>query len=154
MLPSFRLLHSSSSDFEALFSLAAALYPERTRGEITRTRKKTLTYPLASKIDGCDSVESLLSIFQEQARKYEQFKNGGPNSILWLRPMLNNLYTLSARFDLVSPSNFAVFLSVSPTSFNCLGVPLCKTNFYRNQHPSFRASLARFSIYHFEAWNH
>jgi len=99
----------SSSVFDALFSEAVAKYTQQTG-------KNLLDCPLASKIDGCDSAQSLLFIFHEQAQGFEEVRNGDPNLILWLWSMLNDLYTHLARTSLVSPSNRTVFLFVSSTS--------------------------------------
>jgi len=88
---------SSSSGFEALFNEALAKYTQQTG-------KNLLDCSLASKIDSCDSPESLFSIFQEQAEEFEKVRNGDPNLILWLRSMLNGLHTLSARTSPVGPS--------------------------------------------------
>jgi len=99
-MPSTRTtsLSSSSSVLEALFSKALAEYTQQT-GE------NLLDCPLASKIDSCNSAESLLSIFHERAQEFEEVRNGDPNLILWLRSTLNDLQTLSAKTRPVSPSD-------------------------------------------------
>ena len=89
---------SSSSSVEALLNGALAKYTQWTGINL-------LDCPLASEIDSCDSPESLLSIFQEQALEFKEARNGDPNLVLWLESMINDLHTLSARTSLVGPSN-------------------------------------------------
>jgi hypothetical protein len=73
---------------------------------------------------------------------------------LLLQSILNDLHTLSTRTSPVGPSNFRCLSIRLSNIIRCLGAPLCKTKFLRNQHPCLGASLARFSIYSRDTRNH
>ncbi|KAN0111234.1 hypothetical protein V8E52_008714 [Russula decolorans] len=55
---------STSSNFEVLFNAALAKYTNQTGNDLRN-------HPLAIMIDSCDSPDSILDIFQEQARAFE-----------------------------------------------------------------------------------
>jgi len=100
-----RLSHSTmSSNFEAIFNAAVARYTNQTGRDL-------YDHPLASKVSACDSVESVLAIFQDQAQEFDTFRNGNHKLIQWLQPVVNGLYTLSTcpalttGVSLVSPRN-------------------------------------------------
>jgi hypothetical protein len=58
---------STSSNFEALFNATLAKYTKQTGNDLRN-------HPLASRIDSCDSPDSILDIFQEQARAFKEFR--------------------------------------------------------------------------------
>jgi hypothetical protein len=102
---------SGSSNFEAIFNAALAKYSEQTNMDLRN-------HPLASKIEACDSAESVLALFQEQAKAFDEFRNGDPRLIKWLQPVVNGLYTISTSptittsVGLVSLSKCFCFLTV------------------------------------------
>src|SRR5579863_9903720 len=79
---------STTSNFEALFDAALAKYTKQTGKDLRN-------HPLALKIDQCDSAESILTIFQEQAQEFDEFRNDNSKLIKWLQPVVTGLYTLS-----------------------------------------------------------
>jgi len=79
---------SASSNFDAIFNAALAKYANQT-GHGLRN------HPLASKIDACNSAESILAVFREQAQKFDEFRNGDHRLIKWIQPFVINLHTLS-----------------------------------------------------------
>jgi hypothetical protein len=77
-----------------------------------QTGKDLRNHPLALKIGQCDSAESILAIFQEQAQEFDEFRNGNSKLIRWLQPVVTGLYTLSTSsalrggVNLASPNKF------------------------------------------------
>ena len=96
---------TTSSNFEAIMDVALAKYTKQTGKDLRN-------HPLALKINQCDSADSILAVFQEQAQEFAEFRNGNPNLIKWLQPVVTGLYTLSTSsafrggVNLVSPSKF------------------------------------------------
>jgi hypothetical protein len=113
--PSSPSMDSTSSNFEAFFNAALAEYAKQTGKDLRK-------HPVSSKIDACDSAEAILAIFQEQAKKFDEFRNGDHKLIKWLRPIVNGLYTLSvnaalsAGISLVSPSKSLFLLTTLPNA--------------------------------------
>jgi len=93
---------STSFDFEVCFNAALAEYTNQTGKDLRK-------HPLAPKIDACDSAQAILAIFQEQAKTFDEFRNGDRKLIKWLQPVVDGLYNLSvsaafsAGISLVSP---------------------------------------------------
>ena len=102
---------SKAINFEGIFNAALAKYTNQTGHDLGN-------HPLASKIDGYDSAESILAVFQEQAKAFHEFRHGDPKLMKWLQPVVTGLYALSASpalsdgISLVSPPNVLLFLSV------------------------------------------
>jgi fungal STAND N-terminal Goodbye domain len=102
-----------SSDFETLFNAALAKYTKQTGKDLRN-------HPLADRIDGCDNPDSILDIFQEQSKAFEEFRNGDTKLLKWLRPVVNVLHALSTnavltdRASLVSAGCPAAFSSFIP----------------------------------------
>ena len=131
-----------SSEFEALFNEALTKYTKKT-GDNLRD------HPLASKIDSCDTIESFLAIFQEQAHEFEEYRNGDSKLIEWLRPVVDGLLVLSksgavkTAADLVSPHKLRLALLCS--SFRRrfpIGVPPCEICPFCDQRPSLSVFLS------------
>ena len=101
----------SSSTFETLFNAALANYNKLTGKDLRN-------HPLADKIDGCNTSDSILRIFQEELRAFDEFKNGDAKLIKWLTPVVDVLHTLSTNAVLkdsvshVSPSTSLIVHSV------------------------------------------
>ena len=87
-----------------------------------QTGKDLRNHPLALKINQCDSAESILAIFHEQAQEFDEFRKGNSKLIKWLQPLVTGLYTLSNSsalregVNLVSPSKFLQVLSLTVLS--------------------------------------
>ena len=79
---------TTTSNFEAIIDAALAKYTRQTGKDLRN-------HPLALKINQCDSAESILAIFQEQAQEFDEFRNGNSKLIKWLQPVVTGLYTLS-----------------------------------------------------------
>jgi len=131
------------SNFEALFDAALAKYAKQTGTDLRN-------HPLANMIDSCDSPDSILAIFEEQAKAFDEFRNGDSKLIKWLRPVVNGLHAistsaaLSAGVDLVSSSEFHISIFIIGVIKRLpLGFPPCKPDFFRNRHPSLRACHSR-----------
>ena len=96
---------STSSNFEALFNVAVEKYN-------SQTGKDLRNHPLASKIESCDSPDSILDIFQEQAKAFEEYKRGDFELFKWLKPVVGVLHALftnevlKASVSQVSPAIF------------------------------------------------
>ena len=110
---------SASSSFETIFNVALVKYTKQTGKDLR-------DHPLADKIDNCDSPDSILDIFQEQARGFDEFRNGDTKLFKWLRPVVNVLHALSTNAlavlsntgSLVSPVTFCIihsaYLNLTP----------------------------------------
>jgi hypothetical protein len=113
----------SSSNFEAILNAALDKYTKYTGQDLRN-------HPLVSEIDRCNSAESILAIFQEQAKAFQEFRNHDPKLLKYLRPTVNGLYALSTTLalsttiDLVSPTNFLYFLTVFLMMLSCRRSPL------------------------------
>jgi len=92
-------------NFEGIFNAALAKYANQMGHDLRN-------HLLASKIDGCDSADSILVIFQEQAKSFHEFRHGDTKLMKWLQPVVTGLYTVSA-----SPVLSAGVSLVSPTMF-------------------------------------
>ena len=102
---------STSSNFQTIFNTALAKYTEQT-GKVLRN------HPLADRIDSCDSPDSILDIFQEQARTFDEFRKGDTKLFKWLEPLVNVLHNLSTNSvfgdggSFVSPIKFLIIHSL------------------------------------------
>jgi hypothetical protein len=76
------------SNFEALLDAALAKYAKQTGTDLRN-------HPLANVIDSCDSPDSILVIFEEQAKAFDEFRSGDSKLIKWLRPVVNALHAIS-----------------------------------------------------------
>jgi len=85
----------TSSDFEALFNTALTKYTEQTGKDLRN-------HPLAHRIGRCNSPDSLLDVFQEQAQAFEEFRSGDRRLTKWLQPIVNCVYALSTNAALSS----------------------------------------------------
>jgi hypothetical protein len=81
---------SPTSNFQAIFDAALMDYTDKTGKNL-----RDLSHPLASKLDSCDSPDSFLDIFQEQAREFDEFRKGDTKLIKWLTPTVKVLHTIS-----------------------------------------------------------
>jgi hypothetical protein len=102
---------STSSNFEPIFNTALVEYTKKTGKDLRH-------HPLADKIDSCDSADSILDIFQEQAETFDEFRKGDTKLFKWLRPVVEVLHALSTNEVLkdtvshVSPGTHLIICSV------------------------------------------
>ena len=80
--------NSPQPNFKSLFDTALAKYAKRTGLDLRN-------HPLAADIDRCESPDSILAIFQAQSQAFDEFRNGDPKLIKWLRPVVNGLHAIS-----------------------------------------------------------
>src|SRR5260221_13403460 len=124
-----------ASNFEALFDAALTKYTKRTG-------KGLSDHPLTAMLDRCSSPDDVLAIFEEQAKAFDEFRNGDPKLIKWLRPIVDGLHGLCTNTAVqetacvVSPHRrFVVFLSrVLKRSFVRLSTS--KGSFFWHRGPS------------------
>jgi hypothetical protein len=82
--------NSTTSNFQAVFDAALKDYTKKTGKDLC-----DLDHPLASKLNSCDSPESILDIFREQAREFDEFRKDDTKLFKWLKPIVKVLHTLS-----------------------------------------------------------
>ena len=79
---------SSSSSFQALFNAALEDYTNKTG-------TKLLDHPLAKQLDKCDSVESISTLLQVQAREFREFRGEDGKVMTPLKRVVHVLHTFS-----------------------------------------------------------
>lgn len=102
---------TAASHFEALLDAALTKYTKRTG-------KGLSDHPLTAMLDRCSSPNDVLAIFEEQAKAFDEFRNGDPKLIKWLTPIVDGIHSLCANTavqetaGVVSPHRrFVVFYS-------------------------------------------
>ena len=80
----------TTSTFQAVFEAALRDYAKKTGKDLY-----DLDHPLASKLNSCDSPDSILDIFQEQASEFDEFRKGDTKLFKWLKPIVTVLHTIS-----------------------------------------------------------
>ena len=109
-MPSTSNTTSTTSTFQAIFEAALKDYTKKTGKDLG-----DLGHPLASKLDSCDSPDSILDIFREQAREFDEFRKGDTKLFKWLKPIVTVLHTLSTNEVLghsastVNPATFTIY---------------------------------------------
>lgn len=99
---------STASNFQAIFDAALKDYTKKTGKDLS-----DLDHPLASKLDTCDTPDSIINIFQEQAREFGEFRKGDTKLLKWLKPIVKILHPISTNkvlSDSVSSVNPAAFI--------------------------------------------
>ena len=86
---------SQSSHFRLLFESALQEYQSQT-GTILAN------HPLAEKLQDCDSIESITTVLQEQARVFSEFGGGDGRVMKSLKTIVSVVYTLSVSTTCVS----------------------------------------------------
>ena len=79
---------SQSSRFQLLFESALQEYQNQTGTSLA-------SHPLAEKLQGCDSIESITTVLQEQARAFSEFRGGDGRVMKSLKTVVSVVYTLS-----------------------------------------------------------
>jgi hypothetical protein len=78
----------TSSNFQALFNAALTDYTKQTGQDLR-------DHPLASRIDRCDNPGSILDVFQEQARAFDESRRGDTKLFNWFKSIVKVLHALS-----------------------------------------------------------
>jgi hypothetical protein len=83
-------VHTTPTPFNTRDLLDAALteYTKQTGADLRK-------HPLAHKIESCDSPDSILAVFKQQAQAFDEFRNGDPRVFKWLGPVVDGLHALS-----------------------------------------------------------
>ena len=129
---------SVTSNFQAIFDAVLKDYTKKTGKDLS-----DLDHPLASKLDGCDSPDSILEIFREQAGEFDEFRKGDTKLFKWLNPIVNVLHTLTSNNVLgdsassVNPTTF-LFTIILATYTLLQGVSTCKGSPLRYPKPTIR----------------
>lgn len=79
---------STSSNFQALFNAALTDYTKQTGKDLR-------DHPLASRIDRCDNPDSVLDVFHEQARAFDESRRGDTKLYKWFKSIAKVLHALS-----------------------------------------------------------
>jgi hypothetical protein len=96
---------STQTSFKTLFDAALAKYTKRTGKDLH-------DHPLAALIHRCQSPDSVLAIFHEQSRAFDEFRNDDPKLIKWLSSIVDGLHAISTNAALSAGASF-----VSPIQF-------------------------------------
>ncbi|KAH8985182.1 hypothetical protein EDB92DRAFT_1818791 [Lactarius akahatsu] len=80
---------SSTPNFHPIFEKALKEYKKKTGKEIS-------THPLAEEINGCSSIEAILTVLQGKANELNQSQSSDERLTKWLTPTVNVLNALSA----------------------------------------------------------
>jgi hypothetical protein len=95
----------SFNNFQAIMSVALTRYLEHTGRDL-------LNDPLTAEIQRCKSSDDILSVFKNQAEKFDEFKKADSKLMKYIDPIVNGLFslftnaTLSAVVSLVSRKEF------------------------------------------------
>ncbi|KAH9979685.1 hypothetical protein BJV74DRAFT_858080 [Russula compacta] len=81
--------NSTSSRFRLLFDAALQDYEEQTG-------MKLVLHPLATKLEACDSVESIAAVFQEQSRAFHESRGDDGKVMKSLQGVVHALHKLSS----------------------------------------------------------
>ncbi len=83
---------SSTSTLQSLFEAALQSYEEQTRVRL-------IDHPLAQQLENCNSVESIISILQEQARAFTGVRREEGKVMKPLKRIVHVLHATSATLD-------------------------------------------------------
>ena len=76
------------SNFKSILDAALSDYK-------TKTGKELLDNPLATEVQSCDTVDAVLAIVQDQAKAFQQFKDGDQRLIERIGPLTKVLFAFS-----------------------------------------------------------
>ncbi len=77
------------SRLQSLFETALEVYEKQTG-------MKLIDHPVASQLENCNSVESIMNILQQQARHLSNFRGNDSKVMKSLQRVVHVLYTLSS----------------------------------------------------------
>ena len=76
------------SDFKPILDAALSDYN-------MKTGKELLDHPLAAEVQRCDTVDAALAILQDQAKAFQQFKDGDQRLVESISPLAQVLFAFS-----------------------------------------------------------
>ena len=95
-----------ANNLRSILDEAAVQYKELTEYNLA-------THPLAARFDNWDSADTILEVFQDQARKFNEFRKGNEKLMEWLKPTVQILVSISASFGNAATSVQLVFTGIS-----------------------------------------
>ena len=110
-----------SPELKSLFETALNEFEKRTDTNLVQ-------HPIIDKLVNCESVESVISVLQEQAQDFRNFRGDDGKLMTWLKRTVSVLYTLSTS-DVLCESISLVCVY----SFICFA--LCNLFFFSLFHP-------------------
>ena len=78
----------SKDNFTAIFQAASDEYQRATGNPLD-------THPFTTQLDGCDSPEAALKVFQTQAQAFSKFRHNDEKLMKWLDPIVHIVFTFS-----------------------------------------------------------
>ncbi|KAH9052278.1 hypothetical protein EDB87DRAFT_533535 [Lactarius vividus] len=102
---------ASAQSFQSVFGAALANYEKQTGKDLSK-------HPFADKLGSCDSADSVLHLFQEQAQAFDEFRNGDRELMKRLGQTVHILHvlassaTLNEGIGLVFPPAKVVFSGI------------------------------------------
>jgi hypothetical protein len=81
----------STSNFTPIFDAALEEYERPT--------KRELSTPLTAKFEACNSLDTVLDVFRGQTQAFDTVCKGGGKLMIYLNPIVQVLFTLSARLE-------------------------------------------------------
>ena len=66
------------------------------RGYKKKTGNDLLAHQLAAEFQSCDSVDAILDIIQDQAKKFDEFRDSNEKIMKWVGSLVQILYKFSA----------------------------------------------------------
>jgi hypothetical protein len=88
-----------SSNFNVIFDAALTNYREHTGVDLSQ-------YPLAEKLQNCQSADAILELLQEKVKDFKDFRSGNHKLVNCLRPVVQVLHTFSGVLDNVARFRF------------------------------------------------
>ncbi len=76
------------SNFKPVLDATLSEYKKKTGREL-------LDHPIAAELQRCDTVDTVLAILQDQAREFQQFKDGDQRLMKWIGPLAQVLFAFS-----------------------------------------------------------
>ena len=125
-----------SLNLQAILSAALTNYSKQTGKDLEND-------PLAAEIRQCESPDHILTIFEKQVQKFDEFRNGDSKLMKYLKPIVDGLHTLStntalsAGVSIVSQRKFVGSLSLYFDPYY-LGIPASTNSLLWYQRPSHR----------------
>ena len=87
-MPSSSQMSIQPSNFKLILDAALSDYK-------IKTGKELLDYPLATEVQRCDTVDSALAILQDQAKAFQQLKDGNQRLMKSVGPLAQVLFAFS-----------------------------------------------------------
>ncbi|KAH9177215.1 hypothetical protein EDB89DRAFT_2090506, partial [Lactarius sanguifluus] len=114
---------ATPSDFKSILDAALNEYKKKTGKEL-------LDHPLATEVQGCDSVDAIKAILQGQAKAFQRFRDGDQRLMKWISPVVDVLYTLSSTLGEVAGMAFPP----AGVVFTGIGILLAAAKDVRSSH--------------------